>query len=496
MEKYRHRQRHRLPSLYLLLIKLPTHTHARYRNPPYVGSFGHQTAHPVPSHNCIGRPSQAFVRPGEILPSPTSAAPGHPARWCWSFTSGVRPLASPRSMPRVSQQSPSSREHCLGTSIISSKAARLPCQHVRNPPHSLITPQTLTDSDQLPTLHDSAHNTWTAGYDAIIAYLRTHHTSSVPSLPSSRQSAADAAAYSAFLTTHAAPLLALSLYVSSANWSATVRPAYSLILPFPLPWTEPPAVRAAMSRRAEYLGMSSLDMDAVAEREEAAAAAAAAAGWVQVPKGLIVGGRKAVGQAMAPEQRSRIRLEGLARDVLDVLAEVEWEGQEMSLRCLAWAYLALMVVPSVPRAWLGETVVEKYKGLSAFVWKGRTGWFSQGVEALPWRAEKAEATVTQVGGRFLNQLVGDIPGFGEEWRRWWARRRIRSLAGRAGALDEGSGQLWRWASMGVALAVGVVLWRRLPKFGAPIQTWQRPLPGLLGLGLAGAMLQSAALGGL
>ncbi|KAG7293439.1 hypothetical protein NEMBOFW57_003489 [Staphylotrichum longicolle] len=139
---------------------------------------------------------------------------------------------------------------------------------------------------------------------------------------------ADATAYTAFLTAHAAPLLALSLYVSSANYAAATRPAYSAVLSLPLPWTEPPAQRAAMARRAAHLGMSSLDTDALAERERAEERLGVTeGGWVTVPASL----RKRGGKG----GKARIRLEGLARDVLDVLAGVEWEGQGLGVRCLA-----------------------------------------------------------------------------------------------------------------------------------------------------------------
>ncbi|KAK4454575.1 Tom37 C-terminal domain-containing protein [Podospora aff. communis PSN243] len=337
---------------------------------------------------------------------------------------------------------------------------------------------------QLPTIYNPTTQTYHSGYPSIT----THLSSLVPAstkLPS-RSTAATTTAYTAFLTSHAAPLLALSLYVSSANWSSTVRPAYSKILPFPLGWTEPPAIRATMSRRAEHLGMLSLDTDATEEREEAEREAAAAQGWINVPKEM--GKAKGVGGAMAPEQRARIRLEGLAGEVLDVLGEVDWKGEgvEVGVRCLVWAYLALMVVPEVPRGWLGETVRGKYVRLGELVDWGREEWFGMGVEGLPWRTGMAEGTVVRVGGRFVNGLLGEIPAFGEPWRRWWARRKLKAT-GRVDALQEGSGELWQMAGMGVALVVSALLWRKLPQLGQPLQVWQKPLPGFLGLGAAGFM---------
>jgi hypothetical protein len=66
------------------------------------------------------------------------------------------------------------------------------------------------------------------------------------------------------------------------------------------------------------------------------------------------------------------------------------------------------------------------------------------------------------------------------------------VTGRVDALGEGSGELWRMAGMGAALVVSALLWRKLPRFGQPVQTWQKPLPGFLGLGAAGFMLGQLA----
>ncbi|KAK0657699.1 Tom37 C-terminal domain-containing protein [Cercophora newfieldiana] len=324
-------------------------------------------------------------------------------------------------------------ESLAAIAFITQTAPRDQYQFIQSSPSAVPT-------HQLPTLYNPNSQTYHSGYPSITSHLLSLYP---PSSPPSRKTAADSTAYSAFLTAHAAPLLALSLYVSSTNWSSTVRPAYSKILPFPLGWTEPPAIRAAMSRRAAHLGMSSLDTDATAEREEAEREAAVAQGWVNLPKGL----GKGVGGALAPEQRARIRLEGLAGEVLGVLGEVEWKEEEVGTRCLAWAYLALMMVPDVPRGWLGETIKGKYARLGDFV----------------------------------------DGGLGEPWRRWWARRKLK-VTGRVDALQEESGELWRMAGMGVALVVSALLWKKLPQLGEPVQIWQKPLSGFLGLGAAGIML--------
>ncbi|KAK3693488.1 Tom37 C-terminal domain-containing protein [Podospora appendiculata] len=365
----------------------------------------------------------------------------------------------------------------------------------------------------LPALHDTATDIWITSYASITGYLSSRSSPSTSS-STSRSHRADATAYTAFLTAHAAPLLALSLYVSSANWASATRPAYSAILPLPLPWTEPPAMRAAMAARTAHLGLSSLDTDAEAADK-------ADAGWVQVPAGLrrAVHPRPGVAASLTPEQAACIKLEGLAADVLDVLAEVEWDvpGQQtLALRCLAFAYLALMLVPLVPRPWLREAMTSgRYGGLVDFVQGARREWFVEG--ALPWMEPKASRDVVI---RFAHGLAQDIPIVGAEWRRWWAQRRRLGLRTAADAEAEESmtaeqraaendkrqktsvrsrnSDLIQGAGLALLAAVnagmlfyksanGEFFYRGSSPFGELVQTWRPPPPALAGFGAVGAM---------
>ncbi|KAK0734799.1 outer mitochondrial membrane transport complex protein-domain-containing protein, partial [Lasiosphaeria miniovina] len=371
----------------------------------------------------------------------------------------------------------------------------------------------------LPALHDPSTDTWASGFAPITSHLRAHPPPSFNDASPPRH--ADSTAYAAFLTAHAAPLVALSLYVSSANWAATTRPAYSAILPFPLPWTEPPTVRAAMGRRAKHLGMSSLDTDAETSAAESGQGRedipGGAGGWVHMPAALRRAPRS-VRDALAPEQAARIRLGGLAKDVLDVLAEVDWEAGEprttAAARCLAFAYLALMLVPDVPRPWLRDTMRAAYPRLCEFVETFRWECFPDGGgEVLPWGDGKASndsnsgsgsgggssrsgGGFLEVGARFAQGLIFDIPGIGEEWHRWLARRKRRAVRQsgdeRQIQLSKGSDALVVTASAGLALLaanIGVFLYRAggMPSFGAPLHSWHVPMAGLSGLGAAGAL---------
>ena len=393
---------------------------------------------------------------------------------------------------------------------------------------------TQNTTDHLPALYDAATNKWTSGYSAITTYLqqqRTPTTSTTPTHP-------DSTAYTAYLTAHAAPLLALYLYVSSANWSAATRPAYSSILPFPLPWTEPPAIRAAMTERSAHLGMSSLDTDALADKEQRELDAAAKAGWITVPESLKLKRRtQRLGDALAPEDKGRIRLEAMAREVFDVLegAGLDWEeegeedgerkGLTMAVRCLAFGYLGLMMLPDgLPRPWLREVLTRgeggdnwKYEGLCRFVRDFRGRCFGSGVEELPWatittaatsETKKAHSTSpgssSSVVARFVRGVLHDVPSVGEVWSRWWAeRRKDKHIAPSTLALSRREREK-RGAAAGTVLVAGaglavlaaatasIYMYRELSPFGAPHQYWQRPSPKSFGaLGAVGALFAGA-----
>ncbi|KAL2270816.1 hypothetical protein VTJ83DRAFT_187 [Remersonia thermophila] len=418
---------------------------------------------------------------------------------------------------------PSLDAECLAAiAYLSQTLSAAEYQLVRSSPSAVPT-------QHLPTLHDPSTDTWIADYTAITAYLHArrypdsspshhhrhhhpHHNRHVSPPRKLTTAQADRTAYIAFLTAHAAPLLALYLYVSSANYGGATRPAFSSALPFPLPWTEPPAVRAAMARRAAHLRLSSLDTDSAAVGADAGGAKDAAG---PVFPGAAVtrkspGAGAGVTGAMAPEQRSRIRLEALAAEVFNVLSSAEWlEGrQPPEARCLAFAYLALMAVPVVPRPWLREILETRYRPLYRFVREFEQETFPRGVEGLPWSPGEAEGAGA-VAARFARGVLVQVPGLGTLWRRWWTARKRRELgaettttmttttaaAAAAAAVAAVAGENW-WvllaAGFGLTAAgVGVWYYRALSPFGAAVQVWRRPATGsafgAVGLLLSGAL---------
>lgn len=283
-----------------------------------------------------------------------------------------------------------------------------------------------------------------------------------------------------------------------------------------------------MAARAAHLGMSSLDTDAEMERLEKEEREREAAGWVQIPKAL----RKAVGGQntgvkgqLSPEMKRRIKLEGLAAEVFDVLGEIDFleedeEGEKedskdggsgrikvtLETKCLAFAYLALMLLPEVPRPWLREVLQRKYVGLCAFVVECRRKTFPESGKVLPWADKESDPAVSasdsalSIVGRFVRAVVDDIPTLGREWSRWWSlmQRRVAEetstesqlVVRRSVGENERSILL---AGVGLTMlalnvvGLGIYWYRYRGLLGAPLQTWHKPLVGLGSFGAAGAM---------
>ncbi len=367
-----------------------------------------------------------------------------------------------------------------------------------------------------------------------MAFVRTQ-SSSLTGLDAGLTSTqtADATAIAAFLRAEAAPLIALSLYVSSANWAATTRPAYSRILPFPLTWIEPPALRAAHAASAAHLGLSSLDTDADASGDddsnntyydgEPGRPTRLTAALQTVPdrirSSLQHSGRKAQGGSiLTPEAKAQIRLDETARACLAVLAEQkggrpffldraaptqqQQQQQPTSLDCLAFGYLALMIFPDVPRPFLRDALQRHYPDLDAFVADMRQLCFGQSGQspaATPpctnQQLAVASTACSPLWLRTLDGVVHGVPGLSGVSLAWlWRRVRLDDDA------ERGVSAVQSWlqrlaalsaSAVGVTLFVSLVLgYRRLPPFGAPVVVYTRVAQPLVGLGAAGILLDA------
>ncbi|KAL8850979.1 MAG: hypothetical protein Q9221_004062 [Calogaya cf. arnoldii] len=185
--------------------------------------------------------------------------------------------------------------------------------------------------------------------------------------------------YTSFLEIHGQPLIDLNLYVSSENYHASTRPAYSHILHWPNTWLHPPQRRAAAKARTDHLNFSSLDLDTVDQDEEKKSKFAAD---TEIPKRLIRSTTRPTASLAKKKNQhaARFRLDRLAEGFLGPLNDL-LKGKQLflstsekrtmtSLDCLALGYLALALVPEVPQSWLSDKMKRGYPDLCRYVEDG------------------------------------------------------------------------------------------------------------------------------
>lgn len=305
---------------------------------------------------------------------------------------------------------------------------------------------------------------------------------------------ADTVAYSAYLLANAGPLVDLSLYVSAANWSATTRPAYSALLPFPLTWTLPPLLRAEAAKRAEHLGLAELDTDF-----DPNGGLHLTAGRDALPetfrRHLPVRTKKTVREEMTPEQAAAIRLCGVTEDCLSVVNSLLGESgsEDKSLRffggssptsldCLAYGFLALMVVPDVPRSFLKDWIQAETPRLRRFV-------ESMAPTDLAW-SSATPSTFVGSSTRVADSIVRNIPSIGEHYTN---EMRYRAESGITGLDQRAVMMLMSVMITGAAVGYGLHMYKNLQPFGARRQVWRQLRSGsrLSQFGDLGSMLNSA-----
>lgn len=250
----------------------------------------------------------------------------------------------------------------------------------------------ISPNNEFPALRDGS--SYIAGFQNIVQYLQQYPAGpySLDSGLTSQQTA-DKAAFSAFLETTARPLLDLSLYTSFENYSNITAPAYTAILPWHTNYIAPPTHRDAARARTAHLGLGGLDVD-TSGLESPETGAASLSGEFEAAKkaagipsdsrasrpGLLSLGRQKGIQGLlsSPVYAARFRLDALANDFLgplfDLLGKKNYllsDSQPSSLDCLAFGYLALMLYPAVPQAWLKEAIQARYPKVVKYIWRMR-----------------------------------------------------------------------------------------------------------------------------
>jgi len=274
------------------------------------------------------------------------------------------------------------------------------------------------------------------------------------------------------------------------------------------------------------MGLSSLDVETTVEEgfapgrgtassEYEAAKRAAGIPTESQPSAMSMGRGKGLGGLLGGQvYAARFRLDALSGELLDPLSDLLGKHdhlfrgeQPSSLDCFAFGYLSLLYYPTVPQAWLRETIQTKYPRIGAYIRKLRKEFFhtdevdpvdvwsvSTGAKkslrstSLPWTARSqtlASSTLASV-----KEILGNTPGLSALSRRHnvvvseptLASKRIRSELPSPLFVNTLLGVTTVFA---VGLASLAVHHRRSPREGELIFWALRPTTGL---GEAGSIL--------
>ncbi|KAI1436850.1 Tom37 C-terminal domain-containing protein [Xylaria sp. CBS 124048] len=348
----------------------------------------------------------------------------------------------------------------------------------------------LSPDHTLPLLiHDGALR---SGYSNIISYVKLNVSSYAKKIADddlTPEQQADALAYSSYLTTRGSGLVALSLYASPNAWVELTRPAYSALLPFPLTWTIPTAIRAAAIELAETLGMGSVATEVETDEDASKknTAETTSTGFLRLRQQL--GPRR----SMEPEQRTAIRFQQIAAEFFTTLDKMRGEHKYLlgtaspsSLDFLAYGYLALMRVQT-PYPILARYLMTHSQPSVQFL---KVMEMESRGYILP-RRDPEPRDFPRTMSIFADGAIESIAGMGESWRRW--RRGGIKHEDEESATNEGSAQILLAigaAVAGVAAVGAAVLSRGLPQFGAATHRFEAPYErkGLYRFGEIGAML--------
>lgn len=236
--------------------------------------------------------------------------------------------------------------------------------------------------------------------------------------------------FSSFLASQAHPLIDLSLYVASENYTKT-RTAYSSILHWPTQYFVPPQRRTLAKTRTDHLGLSSLDLDTLHEERRSSRKAADI-----IPQSLRTSLPTVTGLMKEKQSGARFKLDALVdaafKPLQQLLEKKKWilsDERVSSLDCLALGYLSMALIPEVPQSWLAEGVRGRYPDLCKYVEDGIKEVFGGKVTVedalpssteeqstmdggqretpLPWRA--SDQNIGSAGASIFNNALDSIP---------------------------------------------------------------------------------------
>jgi sorting and assembly machinery component 37 len=287
------------------------------------------------------------------------------------------------------------------------------------------------------------------GYAAIAQHVSEVISTKAPNLTAGQT--ADSTALISFLNTHAPTLLSISLYVSSENYRHATRPAFTALLPWHANYILPPRRRAAARTMTDHLNISSIDVDSVHEDNNNSSLGGVGKdpsqqGFEAQAKeraSLLLPRKDTVRSLLQrPEHAAIFRLHAVAEEFFAPLRDMLGEEKKFfmdteeptEVDCLAYGFLALMLLPEVPQAWLAKTMREKHGNLVRFVERmHKTLGLETNVQdvmdlancknnenvagrrkarslSLPW-CPPARPTVLETVSRISKELVEQVPYF-------------------------------------------------------------------------------------
>lgn len=283
-------------------------------------------------------------------------------------------------------------------------------------------PSSVGPTGELPALR--VGSAWICGFCEIVTFLKGHSSGRWDlDQHLTPQQRADSLAFSSFLETRGQPLLDLSLYVSSENYTGWTRPALAQILRWPSQWAVPKKLREQAKVRSEHLGLSSLDIETVGKNE----GETDARGPGSIPRHMTARRKETVASILGKSGvQNQFRLDAVTSDFLEPLCDmVKEKGSDSwlfgtdrasSLDCLLLGYLALMSPPlKPPHRWLQDALSSRYPPLLDWATNFRQECFGGAISAadvfavptsssprvLPWHP-RAPTSIGVIG---LNTLI-------------------------------------------------------------------------------------------
>lgn len=269
---------------------------------------------------------------------------------------------------------------------------------------------------ELPALRDGQR--WVAGFSNIVEYLRS--TSDEATDLDEHLSASDAAeciAHTSFIQSRGQPLLDLSLYLSTENYTNCTKPALALLLHWPESWFVPHRLRESARKRSEHLGLSGLDVDTAQDEKQELGLAA------QIPQSLRKPKHTVSALLGHDTRRSKFRLDAVTSDFFEPLDELLGEGpwligdRPTSTDCLAVGYLAIMQASATEgQPWLRDALSQKHPNLAEWSQTRRQEWFGKAVSTLsisaghvlPWQ-QPAGQTAKRIANSLALNVMGAVP---------------------------------------------------------------------------------------